>query len=126
MGGRKMDGTCVPELAWHPGELRIYGPSITRGGGHLHSFHPEFPWSVIAPFLLNVSDEHVLGGKQAHKREQLLHGFIVYSLLGPRLDSRAIELYENRAWACSLQDVPLQPCVWALLLPLCAMSSLLV
>lgn len=38
---------------------------------------------VIAPFLLNVSDESVLGGRRVHECEQLFHGFIVNS----RLDS---------------------------------------
>jgi hypothetical protein len=39
------------------------------------------PGVAYCPFLLNVSDESVLGGKQAHEADQLLHGFIADSLL---------------------------------------------
>lgn len=44
-------------------------------------FPPEVSGLVFAPFLLYVSDEGVLGGKQAYKYEQLFRGFTVSSLL---------------------------------------------
>ena len=58
-------------------QLRIYGSGVAKGGVHFHSFPPEVPGLVIAPFLLYVSDEGVLGGKRAYECEQLFHGFIV-------------------------------------------------
>lgn len=81
VGQRKMDGTRVPELAWRPGKWQIYGSGIAKGGVPFHWCPSELPWLVIAPFLLSVSDERVLGGKWVHAGEQLFHGFMVYSLL---------------------------------------------
>lgn len=81
MGLREMCSAHVPEPAWHLGEPWIGGPGVARGRVHYHGFHPEVPGLVIAPFLLNVSDDSVLGGKRVHGREQLFRGFIVYSLL---------------------------------------------
>lgn len=70
----------MPETAWYLGELRIDGSGVTKGGVHFHYFHPQVPGLVLAPFLPNMSDDSVLGGKCAHRLEQLFRGFIVYFL----------------------------------------------
>lgn len=65
-------------LPGHLGGLRSYGPGVASGGVRLPCFHPEVPGLIIAPFLLYVSDEGVLGGKRAHGCKLLFRGFIVF------------------------------------------------
>ena len=66
-----MERARVPEPAWHLGELRIDGSGVAKGGVRFHYFDPQVPGLVLAPFLPNMSDDSVLGGKWAHRLEQL-------------------------------------------------------